>query len=606
LARYGIIASVIKGFTFIPLAALLYYQDFGNWINYLSSSRADAFFLAAVSVLGFGLLIKRESIWTFAVLPQSRISLYLGCGALGASILTYLGGSYFFLRSVLHFESFLIFLAGYILLRYNLRLLQVILPVIAMIGFSFSAIEILESATRSGVGLFSLDVLTFLLVLFLCGFFVFYCKNGSLFSSILPSIVFLLSFLYVIAPIPKIFVIIVLAPFALLGLNKRFFQGAIFPSSGTLKQSRICSQKHLGKVDSDRDGFCFACGRKLDSLGATPNSSFFGLVLIVTVVVGLLAIQAPLLLVSGGMPYSASYGYSGVKTAVIPAIPYGWLLNTSIVQSLPGDYYSVEQVYVPSFHPERSNYTVYYELSQGERAYISSSWGQIAGWSKTSESPPQGLDMGPFTGSLITYESSNETMLVLAGTTKMYFLVKGVGFLDLTVGFSLVRLFRTANASAVTPVFVNDAKSFFLPQFNVQIYYSSWTEFFYKASLAVGALGYYLASALVIFATVLMTYRLKLLDYEYEQKLDEVYSLNEQDWILFSKLAAAPREDRTGFEIAELLSPCFKENSNENNMGHDTLERTLNFLLRVEKMGLVKKVFCEADFTPLLVWRLAI
>ena len=71
------------------------------------------------------------------------------------------------------------------------------------------------------------------------------------------------------------------------------------------------------------------------------------------------------------MPYDAYYSSHGYSGTVTPATPSGWQINSTAVYrecfglkpQFAKDAYAIRQVYVPIYHPETENYTMYYELS---------------------------------------------------------------------------------------------------------------------------------------------------------------------------------------------------------------------------------------------------
>ncbi|MGH9918325.1 MAG: hypothetical protein ACRD6W_05585, partial [Nitrososphaerales archaeon] len=335
-------------------------------------------------------------------------------------------------------------------------------------------------------------------------------------------------------------------------------------------------------------GFCSMCGRK----SAAVHRGHLGVVGLAVVLLTLYALavtQVPVLSLKAGVPTSSIYSPEGVTTAQIPATPVGWLVNSSTPLDEKGDAYAVKQVYVPSYHPEAENYTLYYELSLGVTP-ITSSWTAMTGWNQSSAVSSA---IPPMQGRIITYVSTQAVMLVFVGTDQMYF-SNGTAFEPLYVGFSVTREFHGTTVAQATSEFTNDLQALFTPTLQSETYYSDWTGYFFRVSqtaTAVEGLVALLSSAGLIFWAA---YRVELSDTRVDGFVTAASGVDDEDYSLLVSQWKSGRPGRTGNEIADMAGV-----GREDAQGRRRIYRSLETL---ERSGLMKRTLVETGPDLTLEW----
>lgn len=591
----------IKGVTFVPIAALIYYADYGNWVNYLISNHAVDFFVGALAMLGIGAWLKRDILETYV--QVSRSSVPLGFIALAASLGIYVYGSFFFLEPVLHFESLILLAISYILFRSDVRIVRLLAPLLALLGVAFAAAPIINLLSI-GLSLvhtlrFLADLLPPVIVAFvMLGLFASYTdpwyanrslriliSNASPKSLIVPGLITLVELLYWFIPQGWFLIFLVPAPALLLLFPKQRRQFEL-PRAA----SPFAHRRHLESVG--KDGFCLICGEKFSEYKTSSSSGLVGLVLIIVILAALLLIQIPILTISGGTPYDSVYTYSGAASTQIPFAPAGWLINSTTVLNYPEDSYVARQVYVPAYHPETKNYTLYYELATASPYVVNNFWNHLNGWSRSSQ--PYQLDQ--FVGSLYTFTSNSTTMMAFAGSTQMTF-YDNSNFERLAVGLSVVREFVQTNASSASTQFQSDLRSSFASTLDLQNSHSTNTDFFQRASQTLSQLGALLMTAVASLAIMMGTYSIKRYDSSLDGYLSRASEVNDGEWQVFSALLKTPKLGDTAIEIANVAHAKI---TNE-----EALVNVLRTLQNLERRKLVKTDLDEKGSGLFFVWKVS-
>ncbi|MGI0086040.1 MAG: hypothetical protein ACREBQ_13255, partial [Nitrososphaerales archaeon] len=264
--------------------------------------------------------------------------------------------------------------------------------------------------------------------------------------------------------------------------------------------------------------------------------------LIVLVLILLPLAQVPILqLSSGSTPQYNLYTSGGATGNTLPETPEGWLVNSSIPLNLRGDLYSVKNVYVPVSNPERSNYTLYYELAQGLRTNMSNTWGNLVGWNRTVTT----LYFAGLGGSLVIYTSRNTTFIVYSGTERLTFLQPFRGQ-NLATQLSFTRNFSSSVSLALAAsTFVTDLQTYWLSSFPAVNSASGWSAFFfsiYSLFLSLYALLAVLASSGVF---VFIVFRAMQTDSKTDRFLTLASELEETKWLTLSSLIESSAHPKT-------------------------------------------------------------
>lgn len=554
----------------LPIAALAYYRDIGGWTSVIESQHLLGFVVAAVTLFVLGLWLKRGSVGAY--LEMSEGSNALGIAFLAAAVLAYIYGSWSGFTSWFHFSSLFLLALSYGFFRLDVRFMRLTAPLLAIFAFILP-LPFMDSRLQAQPYLWLYIPAAFVVM------FSLYARAPR--ATILPAVIAGAGAIYWLYPIYLPLILAPPAPLALLA-PRRLRSVEELPGGG----SEACALH--GEPGTLVGGFCAMCGRKRAPI-RQAHLGFLGLVMVLLTLYALAVTQVPVLALNGGVPSSTLYSPERVTSSQLPPVPAGWLVNSSTPLTTKGDLYSIKQVYVPGYHPETENYTVYYELSSNTTV-ISNSWGAVPGWNESSAA----TSVLPLQGRIVTYTSPHTVLLVFMGVTHTYF-AQGLNFRPLTVGLSVTRTFRGTSVSNATSQFTNDLQALFAPAFQSEAYSSSWTSYFYRvsqtASEVEGLLAVMLSGGLILWGA----YRIELSDSRLDGFITGASDVDDDTYSLLAKQMGAGQSRRTGNEIASLAG--VEEGDAQ------TLYRVHDSLRRLEKRGLVKMTLVERGPDLILAWR---
>lgn len=566
---------VTKTLVLIPIAAAVYFFDFPRWIAAFASLQLLSVFILCASLFALGVILKRRILRV--TLELSETSVVWGLLLLAGSVLLFLYGSYSSDLPLFRYESLYLMVISYVAFRVGTRVLRTLAPLLAIFAFSYMPISLVPGASVSMFVIISYLVFAVL-------FFAFVRFKVRVMA--LPVSILLLGLLAWYRPVLSAIGHQVyswyLVPLPLLVLAvPRVRNYTLLPVN---QSDAACPQHHLFP-----DGFCSVCGRKLFSAKSPENFGLWGLLAVIFVGAALIFTSVPMLAFTGGVPYDAHYSTQGFSGAITPATPSGWQIN-STTSSLynESNTYAIEKVYVPAYHPEIKNYTMYYEVSAA-LPVSGAPQGDVPGWGTASN---DFLGYGPFQGYLTTYVRQSSVMLVYAGKTQMMFLTDS-GFKTQYVGVSFVRQFTNSNVSADKMQFLGDLNAIWLSKFTTDVSYSGWCVFLntmYQDGVLVSP-ALLVASSSALIAWV--AYRAGLSDQSLDRFLTLASTVAEENWSYLAKLLRSSDASGTGYELA--LSD---ERSGSIDPGKiDASLRTL------ERKHLVKRMLAERGSDLIMVWK---
>jgi hypothetical protein len=571
-------SSLLKVLTFVPIVALVFYTDFDGWLPELASAHLLGFAVTAVSLIGYGAFLKRRVIAAYVEISDASFS--LGLVALLASALLYLFGSVLYDQLLFHFGALLLLVLSYCLLRFSKRLAQLLVPLLAIAGLAFVPL-LTTPVIGSAFSALSVSLL-------MLGIFVLYSGYRTN-AVIVSSIVAALSLGYWFNPFAEIgYVLLGLVPLSVLVFSVSNGPRSKF-GLATMDTAPTCSHDPSTVTV---EGFCKICGKKLGSGVAPLRPNFLALLLVFVVVFSILAFQVPILSVNGGTPATHVYAYSGETISPFFATPSGWLINSSVPLQINGDISALQTVYVPSFHPEVSNYTFVAAVGLNQVLLGSGTGGELPGWNITNHFL---YTVGRFDGYITVYQAGTAVLMNFDGSSHSTFL-NGNAFEQLAVGVSLTRQFKGFPQTNATMAFENDLQTVFYPSLNSVNYPSSWTEFLSKATDAISVFAPILEVAVVSALIVWTAYRIKLFDAEEDRRILRVSDLKKDDWSLYAMLTDSPIGARTTLEISNLIAGQVGIVGKSYHALYESLER-----LRID--GLVKSVFSESGSDIFLAWK---
>jgi hypothetical protein len=561
----------------VPIAILAFFHDVPGWVSTLNSAHAFGFLGAAVALFVLGLWLKRGIVG--ASLEMSEGSTILGIVFLTAAIGFYIYGSWYGLASWFHFESLLLLAVGYGLLCLDTRFMRLTAPLLAMFAFLLP-FPLVHGLPRPP------EFPLYVPIVFVALFAVYLRTSPK--SMLLPALVAGAGALYWLFPA---YWLLACAPLLCLALlaPKRLRIHEQLPGGGP----RPCALH--GEPGTLALGFCSMCGRK-SATERRAHLGVVGLAIVLLTIYALAVTQIPALSLNAGVPTNNLYSPRGVTSAPIPPTPAGWLVNSSTRLVEKGDAYAVKQVYVPSYHPETENYTLYYELSPGVTP-ITNSWTAMPGWNQSSAVSPA---LPPMQGRIITYVSHvspHPILLVFVGSSQLYF-SNGTTFEPLFVGVSVTREFQGTTVANATSEFTNDLQALFLPTLNSETYASSWTNYFFRVSQTATAVEGLLA---LVSSTGLIfwgTYRVELSDTKLDGFVTAASGVDDEDYSLLAGQMAAGRAYRTGNRIADMAGV-----GQDNKQG---LRRIYHSLQNLERSGLIKRTLVETGPDLTLEWKTAV
>ena len=557
--------------TFVPIAVAVYFFDFPTWLSSLQPS-FGVFLFAGISLFIFGVAVKRRVLG--ASLSVSETSFPLGLLVLLISVLLYLCGSYVANEAWLHYESLVAFGSSYALFRIGKRIVREILPLLLILGFAFIPSKILGTGTANAI--IPLVAAEFVLL-----FFVYARFRPRM--TIIPAVVVTLAItLWLLRP-PFITTFAVFLP--ILALLAPAARDLVTPNGEDTSPSCF---SHFPSPNN----FCSICGRMLGGVKAPDGFAAWGLGAVIFVGALMLLTNIPILSLVGNEPYQVQYTDRGTVAQAIPPAPTGWLANTTAMYNYQseGDVFAARYVYVPAYHPETKNYTIYLEVANG-RPYTVGPGGYVPGWNVV---PTQFTlsQWGPFGGYLTTYSAGTRVMVAYSGGALMTFM-SSTGFQAYTVQVTIVRQFAGISAVVATSQFLDEINLQWLPIFSNYAYYSQWTYF--VSSMYQGAT--LLSAPLLAIGTSLfigwVAYRAAHSDETKAKYVNVAYTLEEDSWLTLSKMMAE-KGAKTGYELSRSTLGGGKV---------PDLWRLSASLARLEGEGLAGQVFKERGLELLSCWK---
>jgi hypothetical protein len=452
------IGAATKALTFIPFAVALYFFDLPNFGIILNSVYLP-FFVASCALFALGVFFKRRIIK--ATFGLSKVSFSWGLLLLGLSAVLYVFGSYSSAVTWFHFESLYFLILGYTAFRIGTRVLRSITPLLVILGLSFAPFGLAPSQSENGIALF-------LVCIYMVSFFAY--TGLRLRPLILAAAMALIGggvwYLSIaLLGVPPYVCVLAIAPLLVLLIPRA--RGYVLPKRDS---PAISCPTHVTLPD----GFCSLCSKRVSQGTPRENFGLWGIVALGALTVLLLIASVPALAFVGNVPYQAQFSPRGFsRTALLPT-PAGWEVNsTTFYPAFATDTYAIDKVYVPLYHPETKNYTVYYELAAVVLAPNGPGGGEFTGWNRISNTF---LPLGPLQGYLTAYTTSGQTMLAYQGRTQLYFSADGT-FQAYSLGVGFVRVFKNTNVTSDTSEFVGDIKAVWLPLVATDTSSSNWVRF---------------------------------------------------------------------------------------------------------------------------------
>lgn len=579
--------NLIKAVPFACITLIFYLHDFSQWYSALFSQPWLSIPIFAITISIFGAIAKGKLISAYSDLAVG--SWILGTIFILAGLGLYIYGTvsttpYF---AWAQFESALFFILSFISLSYDWRLVRTtgFLFLITALAYpvpyisNIIGMEKLFYATAVAMLIiflvFAASDLKLIVGPFLASAFVFgYALLPSTAGNVLPFV------------LPLCFIV-----YALPALRRRRTKE---------RENHIVYQDHVAEAGGL--GFCSLCGKKYEPSAHLPKLGLAGLV-VIFLVLALLSfplVEIPVLQLHGGsVPQYNVYKHDGVSVADLPLTPQGWLTNSSSALSLSGDLYALKNVYVPATNPNTSNYTLYFELSQGFQSNMSSAWGNKLGWNRAQTH----LDLGGLGGFLIIYtpqnaSAGNPILIVYSGSERLTFL-QPFGEKTVTMQLSFTRNFSsTVDVQAAANSVVSDIKSNWqgwLLELNPA---SSWSGFLfsmYSIFLSIFTiLAIIVSSSLIVY----LSYRAIQGDSKTDHFLEIASELDENEWNALSTLIASSSSlPKTELELSELIDKRLYARPNG---------AAIKLVRDLEKSGLLTKVTYEARNEVLQGWRMSI
>ncbi|MGA2665845.1 MAG: hypothetical protein ABSF83_12975 [Nitrososphaerales archaeon] len=573
--------TATKLLTLVPILVVVYYHDFPSFLTTLSSPVALTTFVATLSLLILGVVLKRRIL---AVrLELSKVSFGWGLILLSLAVVLYVYGSYSVDTVWFHYESLYVLIVGYIAIRIGGSVLRALAPLLAIFSLSVPPLGLFpDSLHHELLVLLAADLV-------LCLFFVYVKLRWR--SMMVPlGIVAIAS----VGSYASLIGMTALAQTLDVLIPVPFFA---FVIPAVRRQTALPRSAPTAGLDTHEhrlfpSGFCSVCGSKVSRARNSENVGLWGLLAVLAVAALLLFTSIPALAMSGGVPQDVHYSAQGASVTGNPGTPPGWVVNSTAPEGLREDAYSVTQVYVPLYHPETKNYTVDYELSIIDPPVANGPFGQdIPGWNRLSNVFTQ---FGPFHGYLSAYVAADTVMITYHGVTPMIFL-NGMSFQQFFVGLGFVREFKNSNVTADTTQFLNDLKALWLPLVNTAATYSGWMSFLstnYEDGQAAGAFALLISSVCVI---GLAAYRASLLDDKLDRFLSVAATQNGENWSNLTRLLRLPHHAGTGQELGLARTSSRLD-----------VERLDSSLRELEQRDLVRASLAERGADLVSVWRAAV
>ncbi|MDG6994402.1 MAG: hypothetical protein JRN52_00650 [Nitrososphaerota archaeon] len=584
------VLAVIKILTLLPLVALLYYDDFARWETTLVDDHLLGFFVAGLAMLAIGVLFKRNVIETYVEISEARFwpGLYLVIVALAV----YIAGSYVSQYTAwLHYESLIVLIAAYLVLRFDKRLLLTLSPLFAIAGVAF-----VPAVTEGLLGHTISGAYTALLYVGLFALF----EGNQLRPLLIPGVTSFLGLVYWLVPkigefslygLPKLSILVLIVPLIPLLYFFEQFRNTFRPIA---ERTPLVCESHSSSEDGGTKPFfaslfCPNCGRRVHSPDKLSKTTLGSLLFTLGILLALFFVQVPLLTMQASSPYLSQTSYSGLNSIPMAQPPAGWLVNTSSIVRSSNEIYAIEQNIVPSYHPESANYSVYYEISSS-RLPQTELWNPPSNYNVTKSV----FSLGPFSGYVYDYSFYGSSMMVFSGTTMMTFLTQG-HFQSADVRLSIVRLYGDAGANTSSSAnFQSEIDLLFLPVLQTETEYSAWSSYFFSLQsdfLSIDSIVIAIMVMGVLFSSIRFIVRS---DAKTDGYLRNVSGLGEDELSFLTRLHKSPGI-KTFQEIQALLAGGLLVTSST---------ELRSILGRLEKRKLMNRVLFERDSEVVLGWRL--
>lgn len=566
------LGAAVKILTFVPFALALYFYDIPNFAIVLTQTYLP-FFVLSCSLAVVGILMKYKILT--ARFNLSKGSFAWGALLFGGSVFLYVYGSFMPAPTWYHFESLYLLFIGYLAIRVGTKFLRAMAPLLVLFAFSFAPFGLWPPSSEPvmAVALIYVDAVAFVVysrirfrslllpsVSMAIGFTLWY--SASAFPSRVPV------FLDLLIPLPFL---TLFAPKA---------RGFMLPSGG----GPIACPGHT----VEPDGFCSLCGKRISRSLARESFGPWGLVALGLITVILLFAQVPALAFIGGAPYDSQVTGRGFSASITPPTPAGWQVNsTTLYHNLFPDLYAVKNVYVPIFHPETKNYTVYYEVALDASASEAPNGGEIPGWTRISNNFSQ---VGPLQGYLTVYSASGVTMLSYQGKTTMNFL-SGPSANPYYVGMAFVREFKNTNVAPDVAQFLNDIDSLWVPGMNNDVSLSNWSAFLagtYADTVFIAPDVGLLLSILAMGWTANLAVRR---DNRLDRFLTVSAGLPPQAWSCLSYIRGRRKHQASGLDLVQISE------TPQNGPEAGAMAKEL------ERRGLIERVLVESGSDMASMWR---
>ena len=522
---------VTKVLTLVPLLVAAFYFDFAGFLTFLSSPTQGPILVAALSMVVVGVITKRHIIRVR--LEIANASYLWGVLLLALASVSYIEGAYISGGIWLRLFSLYLFTLSYFTFRIGAGFAWGIAPLLTILGLG-----LLPFSSLPGYG--RVDALV-PFCLMMVSFLVF--VGWNLKKLILPSAFAVLGLVAWFFPAIHLSGLSIgtfyLIPAPLLGLLLQRVRGFTLLRGASRD---VCLEHQLLP-----NGFCSICGFKEGRPEANDNLGIFGLATTVAVIALLIFSNIPVLMFSGGIPSDANVTASGTSVTSILHTPSGWEVNSSTaVKSNQSSAYAVRQVLVPTFHPERENYTVLYLVGVSNFNQVLPH-GELPGWDRVSNVFTQ---YGPFQGYLTTYTSGGVTMVDIEGHENLEF-INGSSFGVYTVDVGFLRQFKNTNTVPDTAQFLSDVNTLWVPSLTEDVGRLGWTSFL--STMYSDFLSVY--TFLAIFSTAGAVALVAMGARARDDRLDRFLSISiiqpDHRWSYLSTLAQRLRNGATGRELAE-------------------------------------------------------
>lgn len=578
MSRATILDAALKVATFVPLAVLIFYTDLPSWYATFRTEHALGFLVGALSVSSYSVYLKRNTL--AAYLSNSSSSFGVGLVVVSAAVATYIEGSIYLNRGFFHYESMILLIAGYLLLRFDARIVRQLIAPLIICGFVFFPLILVQYNGRLASG-------TLMLFVMLSVFALFHTRH-TFRTIVVPAMVlavalgsWLIPFSeYILLAMPALVIL-----FATWGSLRRPIE------VHTRDVPPVCT-KHTRAAGMDE--FCAICGRKSYPTNRPFRPNLLGLVVVVIIALSIIAVQVPVLTFQGNAPYSSVYTYSGGTNNPAPRAPAGWMINSTHTLKLSGDIYASRIVFVPSFHPETNNYSLIYALGPGLVSLGPGTGEDLIGWNITLHNA---FSLGPLQGAVTAYQSGSTIMMNFAGGSSIVFL-NGSSFVFLNLGASFTKVYQAMSLSNASSLFEGNLSSLFTSIFDSEISSSGWTNFLHSEVLRLQELVPAVIAVISVSLIAWLAYAVAISDYRIDRMINKVSVMTGGDFSFFEKLYSMGRRERTVYEIAQRLPESEKKRAKEENFSS-----LLAQLDHLRSLKVVVPVLTERGSEILYAWK---